>query len=107
MNSSYMILHRDKFYFLAFCDSALKNCFKQKSMCNIMFQLFCTKNLLECEKLISTSAEERITEYCGRQSVVYSKTSSRPLISNFCVTVKWPGDCSTFCSIIRNLCMLL
>lgn len=71
MNSSNMILHRDKFYIFVFCDSTLKNCIKQKSMCNVMFQLFCTKNHLVCEKLISTSAEERITEYCSRQSVVY------------------------------------
>lgn len=55
-----------------------------------MFQLFWTKNHSKCEKLISTSAEER--KYCGRQSAIYSKTSSRPLTSNFCVTVKWPGD---------------
>jgi hypothetical protein len=87
-----MILHRDKFYFLVFCDSALKNRFKQKSMYNVMFQLFWTKNYLECEKLISTSTEERITEYCGRQSVVYLKISSRTLTSNLCTTVKWPGD---------------
>jgi hypothetical protein len=57
-----------------------------------MLKLLWTKNHLECENPILVSAEEMIIENCDRQSVVYLKTSSRPLTSNFCTSVKWPGD---------------